>query len=1400
MTILGERVIRFRVDFGSAKEDTQKVSKQFDDIASSADKAQGTIQKAIGLFAKFAAVAATAAAGFVGIRLLLNTDLWTKFAGVVSKSVDLLTKFVSGTAGFEKVKDLFEKLNVTVSNLARALTEKAIAAWEKFKVSASGTGKVLEEVYHKFELIEFGALGLAGPLGKLTMSLSTVGGVSGIAALGLGALGAPFAGLAAKISAFSLGAVAAIQAVIFAIGKLIQASGNKLAEAANSWLETGIEFEKQQFGLEIAVRGFQKATKDFSISADDLVGKIRRISAETGIAAQEIKQGVNVMFEMSRVTNLTGNQIDTLISSMADFATVRGVSFLEVVYAIDQGFRGWYQSANALGLTLDDNSVKMADAQHNWSATATSANDLTQSTLRYKTALEQMSFAQGAAAESADKILAGAMRKLQGEINLMHGLLGQGVTQFWLPFYQILGRTASLINTSLGDSMLKFIGQLTAVAGVALQTIGFMIKWVSIIVSATAAFGIFKIVVGSFGAAVGILGSVISSLTLGVAALSATHFPLLANMLTNVGARVTALTTGVGSFSSVLLKVGTTIASFVTSSITGLLSAIAPILVKFAVWTAVIYLTIEGFKYLERETGILSETFALFKEIFTSAFSNVQLLDFFKDRLKELTSIFSVALIIGVNAFAVVLGGLAGIFLVLAQAIDGVIYRFKAFSGMLSEEDTQRFEERAQRYEIALSKLGGFIENTAVRTWDQLTKVVEESGRSIGNASGSTSEAIRDMQNATAEAGKRAAETLGDILYKRIQLNQQQVEAAQNASKLARETDRLNVAQTLELDLYKDFLTKNKQLLTANDQDFTLVGRLVQLKIDQQRQEQLNALQNFERLLGMEEKFEKERIGIAIRAIPKDLITEKERQDLLTKSLQEFETKRVRIVKDAAQSRRDAELNVRSQIATVQGNVPASIQLDRERNLLNINYDLEKKLEDIKMSNIRVEQRSAEAVKEANAKIIGVEINTYNARKQMILDLYEKKKSAVNELIDLEYSTADEYYKLMGQQYTAESVNFDRRRDLAKLEVQERILQVREMSVSAADKEHFITLAFQKESAIRRKIILEEAAARKRAIAEAAGASRSASPFFNEKSDLEIIQDNDLRRITPEENKQISEEKVNRELGKQIERIRTPLSRFSLVAIDELNKIQDEYNKIQQGYRAALDGQKISSERASFEIGAVNQVFSQRLMEAGGKFSGSQDIFRNAAANLPGGVQSRESLEEPSQRAQRMQTEVTQLNTQALMDLTKELQILSGKTQADVSGSPTSAKNLGIDANTFNQKVNGEPSLASMLDNRVNLEALVNSRQGFINAAKAGQPVDFSAMPQLPPQLKMQMPELNIMNGLDMAPAKVQQVISDINNLLKEGVGQWENTLAENMSEKVARVWKKKLEDVIMAS
>ena len=226
--------------------------------------------------------------------------------------------------------------------------------------------------------------------------------------------------------------------------------------------------EKAAFNLSTSVRAANREFDNIG-SVAEWEATIGRLSDRLKIYADtDLKNAVSRTVDMTKRLGLEKDQMEELIARAGDLGAGK-VELEGAIERVSAAMRGEAESAEYLGLTLNENYIKAWHEANN--ATKTAWKDLTdvqKAQVRYQVFLEQTSEMQGRAAESA-KTFSGAIALVQKEIvNAVSS--NKDVTA-----------TMNDLAASLRENSAQ-IGDIVAlIVSLAAKTIEFAVKWKEVI-------------------------------------------------------------------------------------------------------------------------------------------------------------------------------------------------------------------------------------------------------------------------------------------------------------------------------------------------------------------------------------------------------------------------------------------------------------------------------------------------------------------------------------------------------------------------------------------------------------------------------------------------------------------------------------------------------------------------------------------------------------------------------------------------------------------------------------------------------------------------------------------------------------------------------------------------------
>jgi hypothetical protein len=153
------------------------------------------------------------------------------------------------------------------------------------------------------------------------------------------------------------------------------------------------------------LRTLQRTYGDAADGLRDFADELQRTTTYSNDAAIE---AANTFGTLERNYGLTADQIQNLITVTADLAAANGIGLAEAAERVQAAIRGEAESAEMLGLTMNDAAIGLVGISANMT-------DAEKAAYRYNALLEQSAFATGAAGEAAETA-SGRVNQLLNEV------------------------------------------------------------------------------------------------------------------------------------------------------------------------------------------------------------------------------------------------------------------------------------------------------------------------------------------------------------------------------------------------------------------------------------------------------------------------------------------------------------------------------------------------------------------------------------------------------------------------------------------------------------------------------------------------------------------------------------------------------------------------------------------------------------------------------------------------------------------------------------------------------------------------------------------------------------------------------------------------------------------------
>ena len=238
------------------------------------------------------------------------------------------------------------------------------------------------------------------------------------------------------------------------IGQSAQQMGGQVKKAGDTSASTlgKLDNAAKSAGLGIGLLGtsftmFANKTRDaerdlrtLDRTYGDTAASLREFGDElqrtTTFSNEQAIAAANVFGTLSRNYGLTADQVQNLITVSADLAAVNGISLTDAAERVQAAIRGEAESAEALGLTMNETAIGLAGVSAGMSEAEKAA-------FRYNALLEQASFATGAAGEQANTTT-GYVQQLANSV--------QDVGQDFVRFTGPIGQAAGGLMSFTGEA------------------------------------------------------------------------------------------------------------------------------------------------------------------------------------------------------------------------------------------------------------------------------------------------------------------------------------------------------------------------------------------------------------------------------------------------------------------------------------------------------------------------------------------------------------------------------------------------------------------------------------------------------------------------------------------------------------------------------------------------------------------------------------------------------------------------------------------------------------------------------------------------------------------------------------------------------------------------------------
>lgn len=412
-------------------------------------------------------VTGQAAAAFAGMKVSIAANL-TAFKTWMSSLATAPPAVAALTGGVRSAGGMF-------SNFTRVLGQ----TWNAFNAT-----------FEQMERAGLGVVSMTGRFGAGAVRVSHFTGMLGLLGIALSFLPGPLgivAGLVATATAGIEGLIFALGSVVNYIGNFASAIGERLTDSLREYVSLSSQAEVGILGFNTAIKAYNDHVEGAKISTSHLDEWMRKLSTNTGIAGNEIRQIVLRTLELSRITGLSTEQVKLLTERAIDLATAMHRDVWDGVWSVIDAMRGFPSMASGFGLALDNATLSNSEFATALGKSYKALDNNQQAQVIYQETMKQSAWATGFAAKMVGSTLVGSEMKAEAAIERLNTAIGVGVQTVWKPWSSVMSHIASLLNY-LPAPMVHAYGTLKALTAMAFNAAGGFLSLAAKIVMVSAGF------------------------------------------------------------------------------------------------------------------------------------------------------------------------------------------------------------------------------------------------------------------------------------------------------------------------------------------------------------------------------------------------------------------------------------------------------------------------------------------------------------------------------------------------------------------------------------------------------------------------------------------------------------------------------------------------------------------------------------------------------------------------------------------------------------------------------------------------------------------------------------------------------------------------------------------------
>ena len=564
------------------------------------------------------------------------------------------------------------------------------------KFASAGIGGTTKAIIAASRHTEIFEKGLAGLVARTTITagvfnflglrlLSADGTMNKMAGITLLALGVAMGGV-----------VLIIKQLLVSIGGLIESMGAGLTAATQKQIELFSNAERNAFAFTQTIESYANSTEEAATQTAKWNKFIEETSVATGTTTDSLQALVAETVAATDAAHLNDQQMQILIQRTIDLSERAHKPAMDTLIALINGMNGASQSVIALGLHINDAAIQHSNLNQEIKDNFKNLSDAEKAQARYAVLMTQAGKAAGFATNNAD-LLSKSIKIQENALKELHAELGRGAAIINSEYVAGLAQ-ATKFFTAMLKPILPALGVLEALGGKFLSVTGFIVKHTLVIGLLMSSYKAVNVLLarglggGAFERSIPVINKSINDLIRSMGAVSPnlgsikgiaqTTFQVVKTQAgiavralfgLEASAKLTARTMGTQ------LVLGMKAAGKATLNFSKqlLLLLASPIVLKFALIAAVIFLVVKALKKIEERTKIFSKLWeSLSSQFAASASIFASLAPIFSEIGRILTVVLGAAIKFVAAALSFMIGNILRVvkaFMILSQFLSKVL-------------------------------------------------------------------------------------------------------------------------------------------------------------------------------------------------------------------------------------------------------------------------------------------------------------------------------------------------------------------------------------------------------------------------------------------------------------------------------------------------------------------------------------------------------------------------------------------------------------------------------------------------------------------------------------------------------------------------------------------------------